>query len=278
MFKGNLWSSILLVLGLVAVLVFSSPLEDPGTNAQRLARGLSPNPPKFLRDKVIARRATTPTPRLDARQGTPSVGPSVTITGRLQVRNPQDGNILGYVRNWSGGGTIAGINALGPEEDLIVKMTFHRSDPTQINILATVSSFPNLEINFDLGFEFVKNPAFPPPFYVGAGTFDAFTVPTLAAGSRETVPFTNVEKTPKGSPPKVPARQAFVESAIWTIDKKTHELHAQWINEDGSRPPTILAYDIRENQLFFVGDIAAYNLNNDLPASAVQLFIETLSH
>lgn len=41
-------SSLLLIFGFLIGLVVSSALE--GTNAQRLARGLSPNPPKFIRD------------------------------------------------------------------------------------------------------------------------------------------------------------------------------------------------------------------------------------
>lgn len=110
---------------------------------------------------------------------------------------------------------------------------------------------------------FIKNPAFPPPFYVGAGTFNTFTIPTLATGSREYINLLEINKrithivspglyhlpmlrkvsfkpiklgklkfksemhliAPKGAPPKVPAREAYVESAIWSIDTKTHELH-----------------------------------------------------
>ncbi|PPQ91872.1 hypothetical protein CVT25_000747 [Psilocybe cyanescens] len=247
-------SSLLLIFGFLIGLVVSSALE--GTNAQRLARGLSPNPPKFIRD-TSNDRTTRPT----AERRSPSAVPSITLTGRLEVRNPQDESVLGYIRNWAGGGTISGINALGPDEELHVKLTFAPSHLTKINILAT-------------------NPAFPAPFYVGAGTFSTNFVPELAVGSRQTVAFTNVEQTPGGAHPTIPpARDAYVESSIWSINTNTHELQAHWINEDGSKPPTVIAYDIQitQNEIFFVGDIAAYNLNNDLPASAVQLFIVPLA-
>ena len=42
------------------------------------------------------------------------------------------------------------------------------------------------------------------------------------------------------------------------------------MNPDGSKPQTQLAYDARANELFFVGDLAAYNKQFDYyPAGAV---------
>ncbi|KAJ3504217.1 hypothetical protein NLJ89_g8053 [Agrocybe chaxingu] len=250
--------SLLLTLGFFLGLASTSPLGQE-TNAERLARGLPPNRPKFLRSG---------TPVLSSRSASTSPLPPVTLTGRLQVRS-KDGHVLGQVRNWEGGGTIGGVNFLGPDSDLLVTLSYSPSDLTQLNILAT-------------------NPAFPAPFYVGAGTFSTVTVPTLSASTRKyafpphadfpllndalqsLVSFTNVESTPPGSGPVKPAgRDAYVESAIWTIDPSTNKVEAQWINNDGSKPPTILAYDIRNNVLFFTGSLAAYNTDNPFPASAV---------
>lgn len=45
---------------------------------------------------------------------------------------------------------------------------------------------------------------------------------------------------------------------------------AHFVNPDGSKPKTQLAYDARANELFFVGDLAAYNKQFDYyPAGAV---------
>ncbi|KAF8967625.1 hypothetical protein BDZ97DRAFT_500664 [Flammula alnicola] len=167
--------SILLIVGLCFGLVLSSPLQD--TNAQRLARGLPPIPPKFARGIIGARNK--PTPAQGSKRATTSPLPPVTLTGRLELRN-KDGSSLGHVRNWQSGGTISGVNALGPDKDLLVSLTFSPSNPKFINILAT-------------------NPAFPAPFFVGGGTSSTVTVPSLSLGSRSTVPFTNVESTPPGS-------------------------------------------------------------------------------
>ncbi|KIM44723.1 hypothetical protein M413DRAFT_442677 [Hebeloma cylindrosporum] len=241
----NLKCSLLLwVIAVCIGLAHSSPLQE--TNAQRLARGLPPNPPKFLRDLL-------PTPALGARSPAPSPHPPVTLTGKLEVRS--GGGTLGHVRNWATGGTISGINFLGADQDLLVTLTYNPSHPTEFDIVAT-------------------NAKFPAPLNVGAGSSSVASVPTLAAGVKSSVGFTNVASTPPGSRPVIPPKtQAYVESAIWSIDPTTHQLKAQWINNDGSKPPTVLAYDIRANSLFFVGDINAWNANNDTPASAVNLFL-----
>ena len=36
------------------------------------------------------------------------------------------------------------------------------------------------------------------------------------------------------------------------------------MNPDGSKPQTQLAYDARANELFFVGDLAAYNKQKEI--------------
>jgi hypothetical protein len=175
------------------------------------------------------------------------------LTGKLEVRS--NGASQGHVRDWSSGGTISGINFQGADEDLLVKLTYSPSQLKELDIVAT-------------------NAKFPAPYYVGGGALSTASVPTLTAGVKSSVGFTNVELTSPGTGPVIPpTRQAYVESAIWTIDPSTHQLTAQWINKDGSKPPTVLAYDIRQNSLFFVSDINAYNANNNEPASAVTLFL-----
>ncbi|KAF9038436.1 hypothetical protein BJ165DRAFT_387077 [Panaeolus papilionaceus] len=231
--------------------------EEGLTNAQRLARGLPPRPPKFMRDRDL-RRAT---PVLEARHNNggggppnppnprPSPQPPVTWTGKLQVRSQSDGSSRGYVRNWSGSAPISGINFLsGSEPDLEVSITFKPQSPKQLDILAT-------------------NPAFTAPFYVGAGGSN------LVPKERSVLSFTNVKKTPPGGRPG-PAK---VESAIWSLDTTTKKLTALWINEDGSEITAQLGYDVRANALFFVSDVDAYNMAIPYyPISAVDLFLETL--
>jgi len=218
-----------------------------------LARGLPPSPPRFGRNlpgKVTAREST---PVWAAKRGAPSGSPTVQLSGRIQARNPENKQSLGNVRNWSGGSPISGLNFLGPDQDLHVSFTAPPSGKGPFDILAT-------------------NAAFPPPFFVGASS-SPFSSGTIGKGLRDTVAFTNVEQTPPGSPPVKSGDNSSGESAIWSFNPGTKELKAQYVNPDGSQPSTIIAYDIRANELFFVGDIDAYNKDNNTPASAVELFL-----
>jgi len=119
----------------------------------------------------------------------------------------------------------------------------------------------------------VTNAAFPAPHYVGAAGNVYHR--NIGPGLPNTVAFTNVDSTPPGSKPVASTTRPgdYVESAIWYIKPDTLELTARYVNPDGSRPSVVIAYDIRENSIFFVGDIAAYNKNNDTPASPVRLFL-----
>ncbi|EDR13981.1 uncharacterized protein LACBIDRAFT_292021 [Laccaria bicolor S238N-H82] len=243
MVKVAVFFLVAMTLGVASAL----PIQE--TNGQRLARGLPPNPPKFMRSWD---GRDLPTPAMVAKRTQTSPTPPNVYTGRLDVRN-LDGSSVGHVRNWPGGGTIGGTNYLGPNGDLLVKATPSNND--LYDILAS-------------------NPAFPAPFYVGAGGNSLHNNPILAKGSRNTIDFTNVAQTPPGSKPVATGSGGlYVESAIWSLNKNTKQVSPKWINPDGSSPPTTLAYDIRENYLFFVGDLAAYNEGNDTPASAVNLFI-----
>ncbi|KAF4610521.1 hypothetical protein D9613_006968 [Agrocybe pediades] len=108
------------------------------TNAQRLAQGLPPNPPRFIQE-LLAKRAQKTPGRVDL-GSRPSSVPHVKLSGKLQLRSPEDGSALGNVRNWPGGGTISGTNFLGSDGDLLVELKFNPAKPFKINILATVYS------------------------------------------------------------------------------------------------------------------------------------------
>lgn len=247
---------ISIVLSFIACFIVSvagAPIQE--TNAQRMARGLPPSPPRFGRALPGMVMARTPTQVLAAKRGQPSSVPPMQMSGRIQVRNPQNKQPIGNVKNTNGTNPISGVNALGPEQDLHVSFTAPPSGSGPFDIMAT-------------------NAAFPPPFLVGASVAPS-TTGVIGLGSPDTVGFTNVQQTPPNSPP-VPSStvpNTMVESAIWSFNPGTNELMAQYVNPDGSKPSTVIAYDIRENVLFFVGDIDAYNKNNDLPASAVKLYL-----
>jgi len=236
-------SVISFILAFAICFVAGSPI--PETNADRLARGLPPAPPKFRRFLPGKRTGTTgaspptasPNPHAHAQAG---------FEGRIEVRN-LDGSVLGNVRN-ADTGAIGGVNFLGNDFDLHCKLNNQGPGP------------------FDLE---ATNALFPPPHFVGAtGSFPLGpNLPNIAGLGpvKQSAPGVGPTATPSGITD---------QSAIWTIDAPTRELKANYVNPDGSTPATTIAYDIKNNVLFFTGDLNLWNTNNNAkPASAVQFFL-----
>jgi len=223
------------------------------TNWQRMARGLPPLAPKFGRNVPGRSEARQATPVGAAKRTMSSPLPPVSYSGRLQAHKG-DGSILGIVKNTNSSWTIGGLNLLDADQDLHVSFTAPAHGRGPFDIVAT-------------------NPLFAEPYYVGAA--GTTLINTLDLTSKNTIAFTNVQQTPPGS---IPINSTFddslvVESAIWSIHRRTRELTAQYINGDETKPDTIIGYDAVQNKLFYVGNITAYNENNDYPASAIKLFL-----
>lgn len=89
---------------------------------------------------------------------------------------------------------------------------------------------------------------------------------------------------PVHSPPVPVGQYNADESAIWTFDPTTYELkgglsqyfrrpsllitdisQAHYVNLNGHKAKTTIAYKIYDNSIFFVGDIGAYNAAQDDP-------------
>jgi len=231
------------LFALFAIAATSAALVDRDTNAQRLARGLPPRSPKFRRTLpgyVQARDDPTPAFGAPGARSSPS---HHTYTGKIQV-HAYNGDVLGNVKNWVAMPHINGVNFGIPDEDL--EVSFTTAGASLFNILAT-------------------NPNFPAPFYVGISGAST----TLALGSRNIVGMENVPKTHPG----IPSPGVTTESAVWSFHRDSGELTVQYVNPDGSLPKTTIAFDIRENVLFFTADLDAYNFQNDLPASPVTFFL-----
>ncbi|KXN87410.1 hypothetical protein AN958_08841 [Leucoagaricus sp. SymC.cos] len=226
-------------IGVVSAL--PTPSLTYETNASRMARGLPPNPPvHFARGatNVWAAKRWSPSP-------SPSPSPSSCYTGKIEVKYDSDGHSAGFVRNWENGG-VNGLNFSGAP--LEVKVCKAGAQTDLYNIVAT-------------------NAVFPSPHYVGATS--GTVAGSLTTGDRSSVSFSNVPRTtPNGRPALVNGN--YYESAIWTFDTSTKELTPQWINPDGSRPNTVIAYDIRANELFFVGDISQWNVSGFFASAVVR--------
>ncbi|KAF8074846.1 hypothetical protein FPV67DRAFT_601190 [Lyophyllum atratum] len=226
------------------------------TNGQRMARGLPPLAPKFGRNVPGRRQVKRATPASVAKRTMSSPLPPIPYSGRLEVRK-ENGTALGIVKNTNSSCTIGGLNLLDIDQDLHVSFTAPAHGRRVFDILAT-------------------NPLFTEPYYVGAS--GTTLINALDLTSKNTIAFTNVQQTPAGSIPVVSTfnETVVVESAIWSLHRRTRELTAHYINADEIKPDTVIAYDDKENKLFFVGNMTAYNENNDNPASAVKLYLVSI--
>ncbi|GLB41930.1 hypothetical protein LshimejAT787_1005300 [Lyophyllum shimeji] len=244
-------SLIVTLLAAFATSAASGPAQE--TNGQRMARGLPPLAPKFGRNVPGRSGVRRATPAGAAKRNIPSGLPPIPYSGRLEARK-EDGSVLGIVKNSNCSSPIGGLNLNNTDQDLLVAFNAPAHGRGPFDIIAI-------------------NPLFTEPYYVGAA--GTTLVNTLDLTSKNTLAFTNVQQTAANS---IPVLFTFndtllVESAIWSIHRKTREITAHYVNGDGTKPDTIIAYDATQNVLFFVGNITAYNENNDSPASAIKLFL-----
>ncbi|KAJ3561136.1 hypothetical protein NP233_g10380 [Leucocoprinus birnbaumii] len=239
------------VIALMNVLIgtaLARPTQVYETNAKRMARGLGPNPPHQLARKATSvfaakRWPTSPSP---SPSPLPSSGSSSCHQGKIQVKYESDGHSAGFVRNWENGG-VSGLNFSGAA--LEVKVC--KSGVTNLyNVIATLQE---------------KEGA----YLVSVSVFRALKF--LHFSNNSSVQFSNVPQTPPNGHPNL-VNGNYYESAIWSLDASTMELTPQWYNPDGSKPSTTIAYDIRANELFFVGDISQWN-EPGFFASAVRFYL-----
>ncbi|KAH9043984.1 hypothetical protein EDB84DRAFT_1559128 [Lactarius hengduanensis] len=172
------------------------------TNADRFARGLPPMPP--TRRSTAKRQQNSPVPR----------------SGRIQVRDPGNGNPHGYIQNGPSG--PGGVN----RND--------NSDYTDLNVIYNSAE----KSIYCLGAHFSGN-----GLYLGA--LDSSDL--LGDQSTAIVILTNVEKD-------TPTAQA----SFWTADTVTGELTAIWPNYDGSFVTVSFVYHQGNNVIALVGDYNDY--------------------
>ncbi|KAJ7493697.1 hypothetical protein FB451DRAFT_1215152 [Mycena latifolia] len=205
--------------------------RDAATNAQRLARGLPPLPPKRRSGRAaLARR---------------SAGVPVSYTGTIQVTNAGTGAVVGYVYQASGS-----TNHFGVTTDMSSALSFMLSvdstvvSSSGINIAATTSTYAT---------------TWP---YMGGIVGVINTNANLASGSPNFAYVQGTSLTPDDSPAASVSNSYPTieksESAIWNYDASTGAISAQWINIDGSAPATAIVYVAGSNALVLAGDASVF--------------------
>ncbi|CAL1702947.1 unnamed protein product [Somion occarium] len=217
-------------------------LPRPVTNAQRMARGLPPMPPRFNHAKK----------HLHARQ---SDAPCVPVSGTIQANV---GGRTAYVsRNVNDFGEYELDN--GVSGALEVTICVRGNDAFDIRTNNGVAAFP---------------------FFGGVVGF-ANTDDNLSAGSFNYVYIAATSQTPVGSRP-VAGPNAFtaatdisknIESAIWTIDPNSRVLRSNWVNTNGRVATQSIRYIPSVNAFAIVGDVAEFEDSFGVSSPATFTFI-----
>ncbi|EED82921.1 predicted protein [Postia placenta Mad-698-R] len=204
--------------------------RTPLTNAQRLARGLTPNRPRFnraARENLAPRASAMPDPT-----------PCPAVTGTIQVTGAGTGTpaFISRVPNAFGEYAVTTDTA----DALVVQYT-DCADASVID-LATLNGIADVP-------------------YLGAITGFATALQDLRRGSSAYAYIGGTDQTAPGATPQAVSNsftaatgdQEEAESAMWTLNRTTGALSAQWVNADGSKPETIIVYS-PENFLVITGD------------------------
>ncbi|TCD71855.1 hypothetical protein EIP91_003198 [Steccherinum ochraceum] len=245
----NFLFQILAAIALLVVVAEASPTYvgvKRMTNADRMKRGLGPAPPVFKR-VVPGRRSNLPTRAFVAKRGSPSpsaVPPAPTKhIGRIEVRNTT-GFTYGFVQNTVSG--PSGVTLNSTIDPLAVSFSTSQGSSGPFDITAT-------------------NATFSAPLTLG-GVGNA----SLAADSASAVVFNSTAAT---SPSAAFVSGATGESAIWTLDGRTAQISANWINADKSKPTTFIGLDTVNNVILLTGNITLYNQAASSPLTEVKFFL-----
>jgi hypothetical protein len=119
--------------------------------------------------------------------------------------------------------------------------------------------------------------------YFGAVVGRDSTSSNIAPGSFNYLYLGGTNGTAPGATPQLPGSyfanttglSKASESAIWNIDVIAGTLLGQWINTDGTTPPTI--FFVQSNHLYAGGDPSAFQSRFPAPVTAVTLHLEILS-
>lgn len=223
----------------------------PMTNAQRLARGLAPNRPRF---NHAARRGLAP--RASA---APDPNPCPTMTGTIRVAGAgtSASTFVSRVPNVFGeyGVTTDAANAL-----LVQYANCAGAASADLVTLNGIADFTHL------------------------GGITGFSSPSgdLGPGSSMYAYLGGTSQTAPGATPQaVPNSFTFttgiqedVESAIWTLDRTTGVLSAHWSNTDRSTPATSIVYYAPENFLLLTGNPAAFRTTYGAGSVVTLTFVE----
>ncbi|EKM58240.1 uncharacterized protein PHACADRAFT_252417 [Phanerochaete carnosa HHB-10118-sp] len=213
------------------------------TNAERMARGLPPNPPNRRNGRLVARVSPTP---VGANSPAPTQqasgsGSCTQRSGIIEIASV-DRSISGYLANVT---TRFGQYGFSPNKGDAIEVLAHcdgdRFDLTTVDMSSSYPYFGGIT-----GLQSISADLLP-----GTSNYAYFggvtpTLPGKPASSQDSS-FTSLTKISNT-----------VESAIWSMDDSTGILTPHWVNGSGDEQTTYIAYSPSVGVLYFTGDLSEF--------------------
>ncbi|GJE94548.1 hypothetical protein PsYK624_107180 [Phanerochaete sordida] len=229
------------------------------SNAERMARGLPPNPPQRRDGRLVARVSPTPI-GANSPAPTPQAG-SATCTPRSGIIEitAVDGSIAGYLANVT---TQFGQYGFSSNKADAIQVTAH-CDGDRFDLTTSDPNYP----------------------YLGGITGLQSITADLLPGSSNYAYFGGVTPTLPGKPAcsqdssftKLTNIANTVESSIWSMDDVTGLLTPHWVGTNGDEQTTYLAFIQDLNILWFVGDVQEFSLKTAESETVVEMVMKLVS-
>ncbi|KAG8912892.1 hypothetical protein FRC01_004842 [Tulasnella sp. 417] len=213
------------------------------TNSERFIRGLPPKRPKRLQGSPLRRTQ-------------PSAVPLTTYRGHIRIDKEDGSGTLGYLSKYSMNSVYNRYQSI----DNAAVVTFKFDD--------TQTSGPASELTSDWDV-----PAFP---ILGLVQGRDNTNSDIAPGSYQYLYITGTNPTSPDATPDVVGNaynsatgaSRTSESEVWHFDSVTNEITLQWVNTDGSKPPTYL---FTQSMALYAGsDPAKFNAKYPSPVTLLK--------
>lgn len=226
------------------------------TNAQRMARGLAPNPPvRRAAGHLKARQSATPTSSAsDTPTPTPTPTPTcTTTTGFLKARYGSDagGYTDGYVSSSMNDFGEYGFTS-SPTSAMAISFEQCTDNTNPISVLVTNGQTAYPVIAAVTGFANSGDQD-----HLGPGSINY----AYLAGTGSEVPYGTTPQPQANSFSTATGIQNDVETALFTIDTSSGAVTTAWYNVDGSAPASTVAYYPSDDVFIIVGDYDEFQSN-----------------
>ncbi|RPD69349.1 hypothetical protein L226DRAFT_575664 [Lentinus tigrinus ALCF2SS1-7] len=229
------FSFAFLFLSLLALVSAASPTRRRETNAQRLARGLTPSRPKRLYDVS----------RTNVARAAPSSVPGTVDTGVIKIYSAGTSILLGYV------GKFGFASARGDAWHYVY--TVPDSPDDLVNIPDTTGYYWVGPVSYGGNTILTQGPS----VTLSAGHATAVVIANNQGGA------TAIGATEGAYTAAYSVGSCYAQNTVWRVDESTLQMFPNWVNTDGIvSTQYILTTPSNDEMIYLTGDAAAFQAAN----------------